>query len=178
MAISLTSPSQAKGHYTEGAELVDSVLDVVRKEVEGCDCLQGFQLTHSLVRSFLPSSLPGLTNVRRAGWRNWIRYGNTPHLQDPRGVPRQDDGHFLRRSVAQGLFCRPPSSESLQLMAFSSRSRTLLSSPTTPPFRSTSSSRTRTRLSASITRLSTTFASGRSSLHRPLTETSTNSCQS
>ncbi|KAK4702124.1 tubulin beta, partial [Phenoliferia sp. Uapishka_3] len=38
----------AKGHYTEGAELVDSVLDVVRKEVEGCDCLQGFQLTHSL----------------------------------------------------------------------------------------------------------------------------------
>uniref|UniRef100_A0A1I8ESL8 Tubulin beta chain n=3 Tax=Wuchereria bancrofti TaxID=6293 RepID=A0A1I8ESL8_WUCBA len=38
----------AKGHYTEGAELIDSVLDVVRKEVEGCDCLQGFQLTHSL----------------------------------------------------------------------------------------------------------------------------------
>ncbi|KAJ0169489.1 hypothetical protein K1T71_015076 [Dendrolimus kikuchii] len=38
----------AKGHYTEGAELVDSVLDVIRKEAEGCDCLQGFQLTHSL----------------------------------------------------------------------------------------------------------------------------------
>ena len=38
----------AKGHYTEGAELVDSVLDIVRKESEGCDCLQGFQLTHSL----------------------------------------------------------------------------------------------------------------------------------
>ena len=31
-----------------GAELVDSVLDVVRKESESCDCLQGFQLTHSL----------------------------------------------------------------------------------------------------------------------------------
>ena len=31
----------AKGHYTEGAELVDSVLDVVRKEAEGTDCLQG-----------------------------------------------------------------------------------------------------------------------------------------
>lgn len=30
----------AKGHYTEGAELVDSVLDVVRKECENCDCLQ------------------------------------------------------------------------------------------------------------------------------------------
>lgn len=38
----------AKGHYTEGAELVDSVMDVVRKEAEGCDSLQGFQLAHSL----------------------------------------------------------------------------------------------------------------------------------
>ncbi|XP_054161851.1 tubulin beta chain-like [Oppia nitens] len=38
----------AKGHYTEGAELVDTVMDVVRKESEGCDCLQGFQLAHSL----------------------------------------------------------------------------------------------------------------------------------
>ena len=38
----------AKGHYTEGAELVDAVMDVVRKEAENCDCLQGFQLCHSL----------------------------------------------------------------------------------------------------------------------------------
>ena len=38
----------AKGHYTEGAELIDSVLDVVRKEAESCDCLQGFQMTHSM----------------------------------------------------------------------------------------------------------------------------------
>merc|ERR1712113_814838 len=38
----------AKGHYTEGAELIDTVLDVVRKEAEGCDCLQGFQICHSL----------------------------------------------------------------------------------------------------------------------------------
>ncbi|CAE8648452.1 unnamed protein product, partial [Polarella glacialis] len=29
-------------------ELIDSVLDVVRKEAEGCDCLQGFQMCHSL----------------------------------------------------------------------------------------------------------------------------------
>merc|ERR1711924_523630 len=36
------------GHYTEGAELIDAVLDVVRKEAEGCDCLQGFTMTHSL----------------------------------------------------------------------------------------------------------------------------------
>merc|ERR1712217_668539 len=33
---------------TEGAELIDAVLDVVRKEAEGCDCLQGFTLSHSL----------------------------------------------------------------------------------------------------------------------------------
>lgn len=31
----------AKGHYTEGAELVDNVLEVVRREAETCDCLQG-----------------------------------------------------------------------------------------------------------------------------------------
>ncbi len=37
-----------KNLIVSGAELVDSVLDVVRKESESCDCLQGFQLTHSL----------------------------------------------------------------------------------------------------------------------------------
>ncbi|KAJ9707671.1 hypothetical protein PVL29_002627 [Vitis rotundifolia] len=31
----------AKGHYTEGVKLIDSVLDVVRKEAENCDYLQG-----------------------------------------------------------------------------------------------------------------------------------------
>ncbi|KAK9671173.1 hypothetical protein RND81_12G010900 [Saponaria officinalis] len=43
-----SSNNWAKGHYTEGAELIDSVLDVVRKEAENCDCLQGFQVCHSL----------------------------------------------------------------------------------------------------------------------------------
>ena len=38
----------AKGHYTEGAELVDTALESVRKETEACDCMQGFQLCHSL----------------------------------------------------------------------------------------------------------------------------------
>nr|KAF6402811.1 tubulin beta 4A class IVa [Rousettus aegyptiacus] len=43
------------GNYVPRAVLVDlepgtmdAVLDVVRKEAESCDCLQGFQLTHSL----------------------------------------------------------------------------------------------------------------------------------
>jgi len=38
----------AKGHYTEGAELVDSIMEVIRKETETCDVLQGFQITHSM----------------------------------------------------------------------------------------------------------------------------------
>lgn len=38
----------AKGHYTEGAELIEEVIDVVRRESEACDCLSGFQLAHSL----------------------------------------------------------------------------------------------------------------------------------
>jgi len=38
----------AKGHYTEGAELVDEIMECVRKEAEACDVLQGFQFTHSM----------------------------------------------------------------------------------------------------------------------------------
>merc|ERR1711881_543333 len=38
----------AKGHYTEGAELVESVLDRIRQEIEQCDSPQGFQVFHSL----------------------------------------------------------------------------------------------------------------------------------
>ncbi|KAI8086108.1 tubulin beta-1 chain [Halteromyces radiatus] len=40
--------SWARGYYTEGAELVETVLDVIRKEAEHADCLQGFQMSHSL----------------------------------------------------------------------------------------------------------------------------------
>jgi len=38
----------AKGHYTEGAELVDEIMECIRKEAESCDVLQGFQVTHSM----------------------------------------------------------------------------------------------------------------------------------
>lgn len=38
----------AKGHYTEGAELVDQVMEQIRKQSEACEMLQGFQMTHSL----------------------------------------------------------------------------------------------------------------------------------
>lgn len=40
--------SNILGHYTEGSELVDQVLETVRREAEGCDSMQGFQLCHSL----------------------------------------------------------------------------------------------------------------------------------
>lgn len=38
----------AKGHYTEGAELIERVSEILRKEAEATDCLQGFQVCHSL----------------------------------------------------------------------------------------------------------------------------------
>ena len=38
----------ARGHYTDGAELVDTILDCIRREVECCDSLQGMQIPHSL----------------------------------------------------------------------------------------------------------------------------------
>ncbi|KAH9945207.1 beta-tubulin 2 [Epithele typhae] len=38
----------AKGFYTEGAELMDNILEVVRRQAENCDMLQGFQIIQSL----------------------------------------------------------------------------------------------------------------------------------
>lgn len=38
----------AKGFYTEGAELMETVMDAVRREAEASDSLQGFQVAHSL----------------------------------------------------------------------------------------------------------------------------------
>ncbi|XP_073234295.1 tubulin beta-4 chain-like isoform X2 [Porites lutea] len=38
----------AKGFYTNGCNLLEQVMDAVRKEAEGCDSIQGFQLAHSL----------------------------------------------------------------------------------------------------------------------------------
>ena len=43
----------AKGHYTEGAELIDSVLDVVRKEAESCDCLQGEPEQFAAIQAYI-----------------------------------------------------------------------------------------------------------------------------
>ena len=80
----------AKGHYTEGAELVDSVLDVVRKEAENCDCLQvrnphaylNYTMTHSLGIQFL-----GIPTGPLFGRWYRIWYGYPTYLQNQRRVP-------------------------------------------------------------------------------------------
>lgn len=56
----------AKGHYMDGAELVDVMLDVVRKECENCDCLKEFQFPWQ---------------------RNWLWNVNASHFKNPRRVP-------------------------------------------------------------------------------------------
>ena len=43
-----TGNNWAMGHYTEGALLMEEVIDVIRKEVEGCEQLQGFDIAHSI----------------------------------------------------------------------------------------------------------------------------------
>lgn len=43
-----SSNNWAKGYYSEGREVKDSILDSVRKETEKCESLQGFQIIHSI----------------------------------------------------------------------------------------------------------------------------------
>eukprot|EP01084_Bolivina_argentea_P030232 56049_1 len=38
----------AKGFYTEGAETIDEVMDMIRRATERCKCPQAFQLTHAI----------------------------------------------------------------------------------------------------------------------------------
>lgn len=38
----------ARGYWTEGAELIECVMEAMRNQAESCDCLQGFQLVHSI----------------------------------------------------------------------------------------------------------------------------------
>jgi hypothetical protein len=154
----------AKGHYTEGAELVDNVLDVVRREAEACDLLQGFQLTHSLgggtgsgmgtlliskVREEYPDRILSTYSViPSAKVRGVVRWGA--------GSTRCDENSHIR--------------------VLGRRCQTRWWSPTTPRCPCTSSWRTRTSASRSTTRRSTISASARSSCPRRRMATSTTSC--
>ena len=87
----------AKGHYTEGAELVDQVLDVVRKEAEGCDCLQASQLcTHD--HMFI--TLIGFPTDALAGRWHWLGSWHSSREQNPRGVSRPYHVLLLRCALA------------------------------------------------------------------------------
>ena len=125
----------AKGHYTEGAELVDNVLDVVRKEAEGCDCLQGFQLTHSL------------------GGGTGSGMGTLLISKIREEYPDRIMSSFSVVPSPKVLF------DSLDLPFLIFRSLTRLSSLTTQLSRCINLLRTLMRLTASTTRLCTTFAS-------------------
>lgn len=63
----------AKGHYTEGSELVERIMEVVNKESEACDSLQGFQVIIESDRSssgpffHLPRFVPQLTQSLGGG---------------------------------------------------------------------------------------------------------------
>lgn len=87
--------------YTEGAELVDSVLEVVRKESEGVDCLQGMWENAiwniDTIHIFRLSDYP-LT------WRwYWLRYGNAVDLENSRGISGSDDVHIFSCPESESL---------------------------------------------------------------------------
>jgi hypothetical protein len=68
--------------YTEGAELVDSVLDVVRKEAEGTDCLQGWYMAFELLVVLLPTLAYRVSNHPLARRRHRRRDGYPPYFQN------------------------------------------------------------------------------------------------
>ena len=43
-----TGNNWAKGYYSGGYELLEEAVDVIRKEIEGCECFQGFEIAHSI----------------------------------------------------------------------------------------------------------------------------------
>lgn len=153
----------AKGHYTEGAELVDSVLDVVRKEAESCDCLQGFQLTHSLGGG--TGSGMGTLLISKIREEYPDRIMNTFSVVPSPKVQRLFCGFALY--FIHGL------SFVLKSACFVSRCQTQWWSPTTPLFLSTSWLRTQMKLTASTMRPCMTSASAPSNLPHPRMEIST-----
>ena len=40
----------SSGYYTEGAELIEMIMDATRREAEGCDCLQVWEQNYSEVK--------------------------------------------------------------------------------------------------------------------------------
>lgn len=93
----------AKGHYTEGAELVDQVLDVVRREAEGCDCLQGFQITHSLGGGTGAGMGTLLISKIREGMSCESQGSSERQLTSNTRIPGPYDGNLFCCTVAQSF---------------------------------------------------------------------------
>ena len=100
----------AKGHYTEGAELVDQVIDVVRREAEGCDSLQGFQITHSLGGGTGSGMGTLLISKIREGKIDTtdamhipMPYAISYSFNLPSRVPGPDDGYLQCGTITKGV---------------------------------------------------------------------------
>ncbi|KAI3762127.1 hypothetical protein L1987_52550 [Smallanthus sonchifolius] len=90
----------AKGHYTEGAELIDSVLDVVRKEAENCDALQGFQNSSYFVE-WIPNNVKSsVCDIPPTGMKMSSTFiGNSTSIQEMfKRVSEQFTAMFRRKA--------------------------------------------------------------------------------
>ncbi|KAF6775316.1 hypothetical protein AHF37_05805 [Paragonimus kellicotti] len=75
----------AKGYYTDGAELIESILELIRRECDACECLQGFQIVHSMgggTGSGLETQLTGKSHEEYPGGNNMLVF-KCIHLQNP-----------------------------------------------------------------------------------------------
>lgn len=102
----------AKGHYTEGAELVDAVLDVVRKESENCDCMQVrspnvrrlMLFLFSLVKHVILITL-GVSTNPFTRWRDWFWFRNATYIKNSRRISRQNNEYVFSYAVTKSKFC-------------------------------------------------------------------------
>ncbi|KAL5988664.1 hypothetical protein ACLOJK_026762 [Asimina triloba] len=90
----------AKGHYTEGGEFIDSVLDIIRKEVKNCDWLQALNLCRLEFLLGICDKCDEELVVRVSGmpfaWlRNWFWNGAGATNAHPRSYADPSDHSFL-----------------------------------------------------------------------------------
>ncbi|PIA25360.1 hypothetical protein AQUCO_11800031v1 [Aquilegia coerulea] len=93
----------AKGHYTEGAELIDSVLDVVRKEAENCDCLQVNLIPFPRLHFFMVGFAP-LTSRGSQQYRNLTVPELTQQMWDSKNMMCAADPRHGRYLTASAMF--------------------------------------------------------------------------
>jgi hypothetical protein len=144
--------------YTEGAELVDAVLDVVRKEAEGTDCLQGCFFCPLHVASCSRRSLTGFQITHSLG-------GGTGAGMGTLLISKIREEYPDRMMCTYSVVPSPKVSDTVvevrrTLHTVVKLANHFVSSPTMQPCPFISSSKILTRLSASIMRPCTTSASG------------------